>query len=114
MIQNPSCMSILLKKIAPSSSGTSAIDAMILGSTFTSCSVAYCFVIYLVASFAEVIYNQFSISLNDKSSIVLNFWFLWDIYAKRGIFNYGSGFYLKSSHDMTLHWFFADFSLASF
>ena len=64
-------MSILLKKIGPSSYGAFAVAGMIIISTFPSCSTASCFVVYFVASFTEGTLNPFINNFNDKSSVAL-------------------------------------------
>ena len=103
-----------MKKFGPSSNVTSAIVAMVLRGTFRSCSIISFFVVYLVASFTNGISNPISISLNEKSSIALNFRILWDIDTPGDTFNCGGLLFFISSRDMNLHWLFAVFLIAYF
>ena len=65
-----------MKKISPPYSGASDMDVMVLGSTFTSCSIASCFDVYIVASFNDRISDPLINSFNERSIISLNFWLL--------------------------------------
>ena len=49
-----------------------------------------------------------------KGRVLLWFFLLLVIAMTRDIFSYVGGLSFTSSHDMSLHWFFSDFSFASF
>ena len=74
----------------------------------------FLFSVYVVAAFTDGVTNPFSSSLKDSLIIALKFRILLCINATRDIFNCVGGLSFTSSHDMILHWLFADFSLASF
>ena len=96
------------------SSGSSTMAAMIIGGTFPSYSIFYCFAVCLVTSFIDVISNIFISGLNDRSSIALKFCLLWDVSAAGDIFNCGGILYFTSSNYMNLHFSLQIFLLLPF